>query len=490
MPATTTRPTTRGGATGGANRNASAVTVANGHHPIGFRPGAEVIMNGIPAGNPPNGTPPDPNDPRQAGNARPAPSAAMPHQSRTSRRRRLSRAALVAVGIACAVAVLVAAGFVRLTGFVGAVRGLSTPAALVSPAVIDGDAAAWIDANPNHGAANANPAGGVTGAEDLPSTPPRDGAAAPAEPAADTDRRGKPQASPAAGDAAQSPAVGAGWLGGVAGDAGQTIAGIASAAGVGDAQLRPLTILLMGVDARAGEPIDIGVRPDAMALLRLDPETGACRMLAVPRDTRTELPGYGLSKVNHALAVGGVPYQRRVVEGLLGLEIDRFVLVDLRAVEEIVEIVDGVTLDIPEAFVAADGTPIEAGEHTLDGRQVLAYVQYRGGPNGDLGRIGRQQQVLRALLAKASDVDILPTVSRLLPVLEGHLRTDLTPAEIVGLAQRFRGSCTPDSLSVATLDGTIATFDDPLVRQPLSYVVIDETEIAHERALLLAGSAE
>lgn len=413
-----------------------------------------------------------------------------PPASPRAPRRRFPRAALVTLGLATVALLLVVAGFVRLTGLVGAIQGLSTPAAItpaigrigddtgVAPApamdAAPAEAGAAGDTRPSEPrpGAPAGAAGSVATSEDRPALPPRRQASTPAAGEDEPDRSGP------------------GWLDGFADDAGQTVAGIASAAGLNDAQLRPLTILLMGVDARAGEAIDVGVRPDALALLRLDPATGACRMLAVPRDTRTELPGYGLTKVNHALAVGGVPLQRRVVEQLVGLDIDRFVLIDLRALEEVVGIVGGVTLDVPEAFVAADGTPIDAGRQTLDGPQVLAYVQYRGGPDGDLGRIRRQQQVLRALLAKASDLEVLPTVAGLLPVLEDHLRTDLTPAEIVGLAQRFRSSCTPDSLSVAMLDGTTATFNDPLVHQSLSYVVIDEAEIAREREQFLTGAAD
>ena len=43
---------------------------------------------------------------------------------------------------------------------------------------------------------------------------------------------------------------------------------------------------------------------------------------------------------------------------------------------------------------------------------------------------------------------------------------------------------------VTMLDGTTATFDDPLVRQPLSYVVVAEAEIAREREQLLSGPTE
>lgn len=265
------------------------------------------------------------------------------------------------------------------------------------------------------------------------------------------------------------------------------VAGVAVAAGADKAPLAPLTILVMGVDARPGEAIDIGVRPDALGVLRLDPVSGACRLLSVPRDTRADLPGYGQSKVNHALAVAGVPYQRQVVVKLLGLEIDRFVLVDFGAVEAVVDLVGGITLDVPEAFTAANGLVFAAGDQRLDGRQVLAYVQYRGGPDGDLGRIERQQQVLRALLPQLADLDIAPTIRQLLPVLSDHVRMDLSPVELVSLGQRFRSSCTSETLAVETLAGTTATFDDPLVQQPLSYLVVSDEEIERQRAWLLGN---
>ncbi|MBA2518387.1 MAG: hypothetical protein H0V24_01855, partial [Chloroflexia bacterium] len=72
-----------------------------------------------------------------------------------------------------------------------------------------------------------------------------------------------------------------------------TVSGVAVAAGAQPTVPEPMTILLLGVDARPGEAIDIGVRADAIAVLRLDPADRSCRLLAIPRDTRTELPGYG-----------------------------------------------------------------------------------------------------------------------------------------------------------------------------------------------------
>ncbi len=246
-----------------------------------------------------------------------------------------------------------------------------------------------------------------------------------------------------------------------------------------------VTILLMGVDARPGEAIDIGVRPDSLMVLRLNPDTGSCRILSIPRDTRTELPGYGLTKVNHALAVGGIPYQKQVVELLLGIPIDHYVLVDFAGFETLVDAVGGITIDVPEGFVAADGTVFVAGRQAMTGKQALAYARYRGGPDGDFGRIQRQQEVLRALIRRASGLNLVRSINDLLPAVRQHVRTDLSAAEIAGFALTYRDTCTADRLDVFRLEGYGATFDDPLLNLPLWYLVVDEAEIHRKVQMLL-----
>jgi LCP family protein required for cell wall assembly len=237
-----------------------------------------------------------------------------------------------------------------------------------------------------------------------------------------------------------------------------------------------MTILLMGVDARPGEAIDIGVRPDALAVLRLDPESGSCRMLNIPRDSRVNLPGYGLTKVNHALAVGGIPYQELVVEEFLGISIDQYALIDFGGVEALVNAVGGVTISVTEPF-EQNGVTFVVGERDVDGTEALAYASYRNGPDGDFGRIRRQQQLVRAILAKGSALDPLPLVRELLPQLQDHVRTDLSPLDLVALGSRFLNSCTDETLVTMNLDGSVATFDDPLFGVPLSYVVVPEDEV-------------
>lgn len=279
--------------------------------------------------------------------------------------------------------------------------------------------------------------------------------------------------------------------GGPSDGVGKTLASLTGGAAVAAGLQEPsspqtMNILLMGVEARSGDAIDVGVRPDALAVLHLDADTGTCRLLDIPEDSRIELPGYGLSKASHALAVGGIPYQQQVVERFLGITIDHYGLIDFAGIERLVDMVGGVTIDNPETFRAGD-TPFASGTHTLDGQRALLYARYRGGTGGDLGRIERQQRILRAVLRSASTSNPVALVPKMLPVLEDHTRTSFDPAEMVDIATHFRSTCNAQTLEKRTLAGSGATFPDSLLNRDLSYVIVDDAEVRKQVAWLLGN---
>lgn len=252
--------------------------------------------------------------------------------------------------------------------------------------------------------------------------------------------------------------------------------GAAVAAGIKDLKLEPMTILVMGVDARPGSAIDIGVRPDALMLLRLDPAAGSCRALAIPRDSLAELPGYGETKINHALMLGGIPYEKLVVELYTGVTIDHYALIDFTGFEDLVDAVGGVTLTVPEDLASP---AVPAGTHTIDGATALQHARYRGGPDGDFGRIKRQQQIMQALIATANGKDLLREANRLLPSLKDNLRTDFSIEQLVSLAKFYQSHCSGGNLQLDTIPGEVVygPIIDPLFGLPLSYVVSDPRDV-------------
>jgi LCP family protein required for cell wall assembly len=246
--------------------------------------------------------------------------------------------------------------------------------------------------------------------------------------------------------------------------------------------------LLMGVDAREGESIDIGVRPDSLAVAMYDQDSGDCRLLSIPRDSRVMLPGYGLSKINHALAIGGIPYEIAVVEAFLGVEIDHYGLIDFAGVVTIVDAIGGIDITVPETLTIGE-KEFPAGLQHLNGKDALLYARYRGGPDGDFGRIRRQQQVISAAMAQLSSESLVRLIPEVLPRLDDHVRTDLDVGDLATLGADVLRDCSGAAVDARSLEGEIATYPDPIIGLDLSYVEVDEADRAAKVKWLLTGEA-
>jgi LCP family protein required for cell wall assembly len=237
-----------------------------------------------------------------------------------------------------------------------------------------------------------------------------------------------------------------------------------------------VNILLMGSDARPGEEIDEGVRPDALAVLHLDPDEGTCRLLSIPRDSRVEVPGYGMTKINHALMVGGIPLQRQTVEDFLDIEIDHYGLIDFVGAEKLFDAIGGVTVTNEYEFAMGDHA-FPAGEIELEGWRAVLFARYRGGPDGDFGRMRRQQDLIRSTIDQLTSEDLAPLIRTILPLLKDHIRTDLRVTELIALATTYQERCTAESMEMLALEGGVGAAYDPLFNVELSYVIVDEDEV-------------
>lgn len=249
---------------------------------------------------------------------------------------------------------------------------------------------------------------------------------------------------------------------------------------------RPVNILLLGTDARPGEEID-GVRSDIMAVLHLDPVERSCRMLSIGRDTRIELPGIGFTKINHALMEGGVPLVTGTVEDYLGIEIDHFGLIDLTGAAMAIDAIGGVTVDNAEAF-AIGGNEFPVGEIEMNGAQAVLYARYRGGDDGDIGRMARQQAVLAAVLEEMEGLTVPQLLQVSLTGIQDHVMTDLTPDMLLDLADTYLGSCTGETFDVATIpysDGGMMW--DDLFGQELWFGVTDPAVVEDMVRELIEG---
>lgn len=216
---------------------------------------------------------------------------------------------------------------------------------------------------------------------------------------------------------------------------------------------RPVNILVLGTKVLASdlspgetqqpayELINSFEGPtDTMLLLRFDPEGKKLTVLSIPRDTRTYIEGHGLNKINAANIHGGPALTAKAVSDLLdGVGIDRYIRVNVQGVQQLVDALGGVTVYVPQDMKYKDDSQhlyidLKQGKQHLDGEKTLQLLRFRYDKNGDIGRVQRQQMVMRALMEQALNPVTLARLPKILSVIQSHIDTNLSVEELVALA--------------------------------------------------------
>ena len=206
---------------------------------------------------------------------------------------------------------------------------------------------------------------------------------------------------------------------------------------------RPVNILVMGIDrvpgAKAGSKELFDGRSDTMLLLRVDPMDESVKLLSVPRDTQVNIPNVGVTKINDANVRGGAELAATTVSDVLnGIAIDRYVRVDTEAFRELVDLLGGVEVYVPEAMSYVDKTQkltinLAAGLQTLNGNQAEQFARFRHDAYGDIGRVQRQQTLLKALLKRVTNPAVIPRLPGLVSAMQKYIDTNLSLEEMLAL---------------------------------------------------------
>ena len=194
------------------------------------------------------------------------------------------------------------------------------------------------------------------------------------------------------------------------------------------------TVLLLGVDSKAGEP----ARSDTIMLMRFNPKTHTINQLSIPRDTRVLLPNGTYDKINTAMFWGGPSMAIRTVKQLLGIDVNHVAVVDFKGFPRLVNAVGGVDMNVPTTISTIAGSSgrtvvFKQGMHHFDGKYAMLYVRIRYADD-DFHRATRQQQFVQALqkkIARPSNITKLPEIGK--KFMSG-VATDLTTNQIIELS--------------------------------------------------------
>jgi cell envelope-related function transcriptional attenuator common domain len=205
-------------------------------------------------------------------------------------------------------------------------------------------------------------------------------------------------------------------------------------------------ILLLGGDAG---PDRLGLRPDSITVVSVEAATGAATLFGIPRNME-QVPfaegsplwepfpnGYDCGVeclVSYLYTYGeehpdlypdaaregsspGIEAMRDAVEGVTGLEIPYYVLIDMEGFAQLIDALGGVEIDVAQRVpigsnTDAAGRPvppigyIEPGLQRMNGETALWYARTRY-ETTDYDRMARQRQVQEAILRQMDPATVL-----------------------------------------------------------------------------------
>ncbi|WP_267383191.1 LCP family protein [Cyanobacterium sp. uoEpiScrs1] len=207
---------------------------------------------------------------------------------------------------------------------------------------------------------------------------------------------------------------------------------------------RPVNVLVLGIDRVPDAPpgsLDIfGGRSDTILVLRFDPSDHSVKILSIPRDSRVNIPGIGYTKINDANIYSGPALTAKVLSKTLNnVSIDRYVRVTTDVFVKLVNLVGGVDIFVSHPMKYEDKTQnlkidLEVGQQILSGEQAEHFARFRKDSYGDIGRVQRQQILLKSLLKRLYNPSVLPHIPKVINLLEQSIDTNLTWEEMLTLA--------------------------------------------------------
>jgi LCP family protein required for cell wall assembly len=158
----------------------------------------------------------------------------------------------------------------------------------------------------------------------------------------------------------------------------------------------PRRVVLIGSDARPGQPVD-GARADSLHIVGFDGRGGG-GVLGIPRDSYVPLSTGGQGKINSALTFGGPKAQLRTVASATGVPLEGYLITGFDGFQGLIGDLGGLPINVPVAVKDSfSGANLKAGAVKLNGGQALAYGRARHGvAGGDFGRSENQGRMIMA----------------------------------------------------------------------------------------------
>ncbi|MEK7672269.1 MAG: LCP family protein [Patescibacteria group bacterium] len=176
---------------------------------------------------------------------------------------------------------------------------------------------------------------------------------------------------------------------------------------------------------------------DTMIFAHIDEDRGDIKMISVPRDLH-----YNGRKINAYAHFYGMPELKKVLSDLTGYELDKYILIDMYAFIDVIDLLGGVDVHLDKAVVDPTYVTIdngkqgtlhyEPGDYHLGGKEALRLARTRH-TSSDFARAERQQMIIEALQTKARNFGFgdADTIYEMAKTVLNQTETDISLDEAI-----------------------------------------------------------
>lgn len=245
---------------------------------------------------------------------------------------------------------------------------------------------------------------------------------------------------------------------------------------------------------------------DTIMLCSYDPKEQKASILSIPRDTyvgKNKQKASASYKINAVYRNGeNIDGMVKSIEGVTGIEINNYLIVDTDALIQLVDAIGGVNFNVPIDMKYDDPTQdlhidLKAGEQKLNGQQAEWLVRFRHNNDGtsysfeygdnDIGRMRTQREFIQETLKQTLKPENLLHLTKIAQIGYDSIKTNMTFDTIKDYIP-YAVNFSTENLQTGTLPGTpelcngvwIYTVDKKATKQIVEELFAEEEEVEEE----------
>ncbi|MHB8096892.1 MAG: LCP family protein [Erysipelotrichaceae bacterium] len=251
-----------------------------------------------------------------------------------------------------------------------------------------------------------------------------------------------------------------------------------------------LNLVLIGGDNPIEANSTVGFNYDVIIVVSYNFKTQESALISIPRDSYiTNVCTNKKDKITHTGWYGAECLTKSLTK-LLGIDINKYMLIDFEGLIDVVNSIGGVTIDVDQRIEEQDENRsfenmivIEAGEQKLNGREALAYLRHRKTlVDGVYGRSNHQEQFILAMIHQLSKPSSWFRINGFLRTVQKSVVTNLSGNSLITyyndasliLSQKGVDALMPERLDFKTQDAMIYT---PSFNKELYYTIIQSSSL-------------